>query len=99
MKDFLAISDLSSKQVQGLLDLAIELKKEYFKKGNKKIFKGKVLGMIFQKPSLRTARFVRYGDASMRRRRLVSFSERDRTRSARVDCGCSPRAFRICGHA
>jgi len=54
MKDFLAISDLSSKQVQGLLDLAIELKKEHFKKGNKKIFKGKVLGMIFQKPSLRT---------------------------------------------
>jgi len=54
MKDFLAISDLSSKQVQNLLDLAIELKKEHFKKGNKKIFKGKVLGMIFQKPSLRT---------------------------------------------
>jgi ornithine carbamoyltransferase len=54
MKDFLAISDLSSKQVQGLLDLAIELKKGHFKTGNKKIFKGKVLGMIFQKPSLRT---------------------------------------------
>jgi ornithine carbamoyltransferase len=54
MKDFLAISDLSSAQVQNLLDVAVALKKEHFKTGNKKIFKGKVLGMIFQKPSLRT---------------------------------------------
>jgi len=54
MKDFLAISDYSSDEIQDLLDLAVKLKKEYFKKGNKPIFKGKVLGMIFQKPSLRT---------------------------------------------
>jgi len=54
MKDFLAISDYSSEEIQDMLDLAVKLKKEYFKKGNKKIFKGKVLGMIFQKPSLRT---------------------------------------------
>ncbi len=54
MKDFLAISDYSSEEVQDMLDLAVKLKKQYFKKGNKKIFKGKVLGMIFQKPSLRT---------------------------------------------
>src|SRR5512133_3027504 len=54
MKDFLAISDYSSDEIQDLLDVAIKLKKQYFKKGNKPIFKGKVLGMIFQKPSLRT---------------------------------------------
>jgi ornithine carbamoyltransferase len=54
MKDFLAISDYSSEEIKDLLDLAGKLKKQYFKKGNKKIFKGKVLGMIFQKPSLRT---------------------------------------------
>ena len=54
MKHFLAISDLSSGEVQDLLDLAIKLKEEYFKKGNPPYFKGKVLGMIFQKPSLRT---------------------------------------------
>ena len=54
MKHFLAISDLSSGGVQELLDLAIKLKEEYFKKGNPPLFKGKVLGMIFQKPSLRT---------------------------------------------
>jgi ornithine carbamoyltransferase len=54
MDDFLAISDLSSSELQDLLDLAIRLKKEYFQKGNPPLFKGKVLGMIFQKPSLRT---------------------------------------------
>src|SRR4026207_2476826 len=54
MNHFLAISDLSSGEVQDLLDLAIKLKEEYFKKGNPPYFKGQVLGMIFQKPSLRT---------------------------------------------
>ncbi|MCE7859996.1 MAG: ornithine carbamoyltransferase [Chloroflexi bacterium CFX2] len=54
MKDFIAISDFSSDEIQDFLDLAVKLKKEYFKKGNKPLFKGKVLGMIFQKPSLRT---------------------------------------------
>ncbi len=54
MKRFLAVSDLSQSEVQDLLDLAVKLKQEYFKKGNPPYFKGKVLGMIFQKPSLRT---------------------------------------------
>jgi ornithine carbamoyltransferase len=53
-KDFLAISDYSAEDLQKMLDLAIKLKKEYFAGGNKPLFKGKVLGMIFQKPSLRT---------------------------------------------
>jgi ornithine carbamoyltransferase len=53
-KDFLAISDYSAEDLQKMLDLAINLKKEYFAGGNKPLFKGKVLGMIFQKPSLRT---------------------------------------------
>ncbi len=54
MKHFLAVSDLSPAQVQELLDLATRLKKEYFDRGNQPLLKGKVLGMIFQKPSLRT---------------------------------------------
>ncbi len=54
MDDFLAVSDLSAADVQDLLDLAIRLKKEYFDRGNPPLLKGKVLGMIFQKPSLRT---------------------------------------------
>lgn len=54
MEDFLDIFDHSSQELQELLDLAQRLKKEYFKKGNPPLFQGKVLGMIFQKPSLRT---------------------------------------------
>lgn len=54
MKHFLAVSDYSSQELQDMLDLAIRLKKEYFAGGNQPLLKGKVLGMIFQKPSLRT---------------------------------------------
>jgi ornithine carbamoyltransferase len=54
MNHFLAISDFSSEEIQSFLDLAIDLKKEYFAGGNQPLLKGKVLGMIFQKPSLRT---------------------------------------------
>jgi len=54
MKHFLAVSDYSSQELQDMLDLAIRLKKEYFTGGNPPLLKGKVLGMIFQKPSLRT---------------------------------------------
>jgi ornithine carbamoyltransferase len=53
-KDFLAITDYSAKELQDLLDLAVRLKKEHFAGGNAPILKGKVLAMIFQKPSLRT---------------------------------------------
>jgi len=54
MKDFLAISDYSSQEIQDLLNLAMKLKKEWQSGGNAPLLKGKVLGMIFQKPSLRT---------------------------------------------
>jgi ornithine carbamoyltransferase len=54
MKDFLAISEYSSEEIQDILNLAIKLKKEFIGGGNQALFKGKVLGMIFQKPSLRT---------------------------------------------
>lgn len=54
MKHFLDVSDYSPAEIQDILDLAIRLKKEYFAGGNPPLFKGKVLGLIFQKPSLRT---------------------------------------------
>ena len=54
MEHFLAISDLTPDETQDLLDVAVKLKKQYFEGGNQPQFAGKVLGMIFQKPSLRT---------------------------------------------
>ena len=54
-KDFISIADSTPEALQNILDLAVELKKERREKGeNKPLLKGKVLGMIFQKPSLRT---------------------------------------------
>jgi ornithine carbamoyltransferase len=53
-RDFLAIADYSAEEIKEMLDLALDLKKEYFSQGNKPILSGKVLGMIFNKPSLRT---------------------------------------------
>jgi ornithine carbamoyltransferase len=53
-KDFIAIADFSAEEIQNLLNLAIQLKKEHFANGNPPLLKGKVLAMIFQKPSLRT---------------------------------------------
>jgi ornithine carbamoyltransferase len=54
MEHFLDIFNHSPEELQDILDLAVQLKKEYFSHGNAPLFKGKVLGMIFQKPSLRT---------------------------------------------
>ncbi len=54
MKHFLDVSDYSPAEIQDMLDLAVRLKAEYFAGGNQPLFKGKVLGLIFQKPSLRT---------------------------------------------
>lgn len=55
MRHFLHIADYSPKELQTLLNLALTLKKEWKRTGrNPPILKGKVLGMVFQKPSLRT---------------------------------------------
>jgi len=54
MKDFIAIADYSAAEIQSMLDLAEKLKKEYILNGNPPLLRGKVLAMIFQKPSLRT---------------------------------------------
>lgn len=53
-KDFLAVSDFTPAQLQDMLDLAVRLKTELKSGENQKLLKGKVLAMIFQKPSLRT---------------------------------------------
>ena len=54
IKNFLAVSDFSPAELQGMLDLAVQLKKDWQSSGNEPLLRGKVLGMIFQKPSLRT---------------------------------------------
>jgi ornithine carbamoyltransferase len=54
LRHFLAISDLTPDDLHNLLDLARSLKSEWQQGGNRPLLKGKSLGMLFQKPSLRT---------------------------------------------
>lgn len=54
MKDFIAIADHTPTEIQDLLDTAVRLKKEWKNGGNRPLLKGKVMVMVFQKPSLRT---------------------------------------------
>jgi len=54
MQHFLAIADLSPAEIDHLLDLALQLKVERAAGGNRPWLRGKVLAMVFQKPSLRT---------------------------------------------
>ena len=54
MKHFLDVLDWSSPELWDMLELAVHLKREWRSGGNKPIMQGKVLGMVFQKPSLRT---------------------------------------------
>ncbi len=51
---FLALTDFTSAQLQALISAAIELKAEWHSGGNQPLLAGKVLAMVFQKPSLRT---------------------------------------------
>ena len=54
MKHFLCISDCSAEELNELLDLSGSLKKLYKTGGRDVCLPGKVLAMVFEKPSLRT---------------------------------------------
>ncbi len=50
----ITLLDLSRTQVEGLLELAASIKREYKEKGASDALKGRTAAMIFEKPSLRT---------------------------------------------
>ena len=54
MKHFLDFTDWSTKELWHIIQLAMHLKLEWQSGGNRPALKNKTLGMIFQKPSLRT---------------------------------------------
>lgn len=54
MKHFLDLCSWSNKELWQLIKLAIHLKTELRSGGNRPVMAGKVLAMVFQKPSLRT---------------------------------------------
>jgi ornithine carbamoyltransferase len=54
MKNFISISDCLAEELHELLDLSASLKKLYKSGGQDLCLSGKVLAMLFEKPSLRT---------------------------------------------
>ncbi len=54
MKHFLSLADLSPDEMRHILDLAVRLKTAWKAGAGQPLLKNKVLGMVFQKPSLRT---------------------------------------------
>lgn len=54
MNHFLSLADLAPGELRDLLEFAVELKEEWKAGGNRPLLQGKTLGMLFQKPSLRT---------------------------------------------
>lgn len=54
MRHFLELADWTSADLHQLIQLAVHLKTEWQAGGNRPVLKDKVLGMVFQKPSLRT---------------------------------------------
>ncbi|GAB5490378.1 MAG: ornithine carbamoyltransferase [Phototrophicaceae bacterium] len=54
MKHFLDLASWDTAEIKHILDLAVYLKKERQTGGNRPVLQNKILGMIFQKPSLRT---------------------------------------------
>lgn len=54
MKHFLDLAGWSTDELNHLLKLATHLKMEWQSGGNRPVLSGKILGMVFQKPSLRT---------------------------------------------
>jgi len=54
MMNFLCVKDCSSEQLSELLELSAKLKNLYRGGGNDLCLRGKVLAMLFEKPSLRT---------------------------------------------
>ncbi len=54
IKHFLTLADLTPDTMRSILDLAVEIKEAWRSGEARPFLKGKVLGMIFQKPSLRT---------------------------------------------
>ena len=53
-KNILTLDELDSKEIEHLLELAIELKKQQKKGKQNPVLQGKTLAMIFEKPSTRT---------------------------------------------
>ncbi len=54
MRDLVTLADLSPAEVRRIIEVAIDLRQEWRRGGNRPLLAGRSLAMVFQKPSLRT---------------------------------------------
>ena len=54
MRHLLTLNDLTADEIEEILALASQLKQEYEKGDRPPVLSGRVLGLLFSKPSLRT---------------------------------------------
>ncbi len=54
MRHLLSLGECTPAEINGLLDLAVKLKKQWKRGGNRPLLKGQSLALFFEKPSLRT---------------------------------------------
>ena len=97
-KDLLSLQDINAKQITLILKLSGVLKKEIKGARSRQLLRGKILGMIFQKPSTRTrvsfeagiyqmggnAVYLNYNDIQLSRGE--SIEDTARTLSLYLDC-------------
>ncbi len=95
-RHFLAISDLSPAEFNQILTTAKKLKAEWRKRGNKAILKNKTLGMVFQKPSLRTRVSFDMAMLHLGRASVVLVAERNWLGTTREHRGCFARFVALC---
>jgi len=107
MKHFITLTEWTSKELWYLIDLAKHLKFEWVSGGNKPVLAGKILAMVFQKPSLRTRMSFEIamkqlgGDAIYTSPEEVGLGKRESVADvARVQrSGCGPCTIVLCaGH-
>ena len=107
MKDFISIADCSKEELREFLDVALRLKRQYKATGkNDPLLAGKMLAMIFEKPSLRTrvsftvAMSHLGGAAIMLRQEEVGLGQREAVKDvARVLSGmCDAVTIRTVDH-
>ena len=95
MPHLLRVTDLSTAEIERIFAITADLKSKFAQGIRESLLPGRVIGMLFEKPSLRTRGQLRSRHDAAWRRQFVS-GQRRRLRLARKCARFCPRAQPIC---
>ena len=95
MRHLLRVADLTTAEIERIFAITADLKAKYAQGLREPLLPGRVIGLLFEKPSLRTRVSFEAGMIQLGRRQLV-FGERRRFRLPREHGRFRPRAQPIC---